>query len=540
MRAHTLDTVIVGAGPVGLALSIELGRAGLRCLVLEQRDRETPHPRAKLTNVRSMTLMRRWGIADDVRAAAPLPPSFPSDVAFVTRLTGWELARIPDALSTARDRDRPFPEPAQQIPQGNLEAVLRATAEALPQVEIRTGVRVESFTQDQDGVEVQARELTSGQSLSFDAAYLAGCDGARSQVRETLEIGMEGDPLLGENVGAVIAAPGLRSLNDKDLAVHYWLFNRDSPGILGPLDGADTWWLHLNETPVGERLTDAALRERFFDAVGQELPCEILANVPWTAQRLIATSYRSGRTFLLGDAAHLHPPMGGYGMNMGIGDAVDLGWKLAAVLLGWGGEALLESYEQERRPIHLRVLEEASSNYSSNASRLLDPDLERPDQAGEDSRRRFGESVLAAKKREFASLGVQLGYRYESSPLISRDGTAEPPDPVETYSPTARPGHLAPHVWIDEDRCLYDLMSTVGMTMLVFGGARKSEEIRARVGASKVPIKVVPIDRPDVLDIYGADLVLVRPDQQVAWRGSEPEAGLEAARIAAGLTGTVT
>jgi hypothetical protein len=218
--------------------------------------------------------------------------------------------------------------------------------------------------------------------------------------------------------------------------------------------------------------------------------------------------------------------MGGYGMNMGIGDAVDLGWKLSAVLGGWGADSLLDSYEAERRPIHLRVIDEAAANFAHNSNRYRDPALEQEGAGGDELRRRLGATIHEEKAREFASTGVQLGYRYEHSPIIVPDGTPPTPDEVGRYVPTARPGHLAPHAWLDEQHCLYDRFGP-DLTLLILGA--RPERARPLIDAanrSGVPLSTVRLSTPELRELYGADLILVRPDQHVAWRGDRVEDAL--------------
>lgn len=305
--------------------------------------------------------------------------------------------------------------------------------------------------------------------------------------------------------------------------MQYWMVNPEAPGILGPLDDSDVWWFHLNEASTGGRVPDDEVRRLFFRAVGQEVPAELIANGPWTAQRLIARQYRQGRAFLLGDAAHLHPPMGGYGMNMGVGDAVDLGWKLAAVLGGWGGPELLDSYQAERRPLHQLVLDEAARNFAWNGNQLFVPGLEEAGADGDRIRREAGETVRTQKAREFASHGVQLGYRYEGSPVIVPDGTEPAPQEVSTYVPTARPGHLAPHTWINAERSLYDLLGP-DFTLLRLGGKPPDADPLLRAAAKAgVPVRVLDLPHPELRDLFEAPMVLIRPDQHVAWRGDEPD-----------------
>jgi 2-polyprenyl-6-methoxyphenol hydroxylase-like FAD-dependent oxidoreductase len=513
-------------------LAIELGQHGIDCVVLERRTERSPQPRAKLTNIRTMTLLRRWGIAEGVRDAAPLPPAFPSDIAFVTRLTGWELTRFPNALSTAVDRTKPFPEPAQQVPQDVLEEVLRVRAASFSGVRVTRGLELVEFRETPFGIDARARDLDGGGDRHVRAKFIVGCDGARSYVREQLGISMPGVDLAA-NVSAVLRAPDLWGLHDKPAAVHYWTLTPEAPGIMGPLDPKELWWFHLNDVPNNGRLTDDEVRQSFFAAVGRSFPCEVVANGPWIAERRIADQYRVGRAFLAGDAAHLHPPMGGYGMNMGVGDAVDLGWKLSAVLKGWGGDCLLDSYEAERRPIHHRVIEEAASNYANNSTRYQNPALEETGTAGDEWRKQVGEQVREEKAREFASIGVQLGYRYEGSPVIVGDGSPPTPNEVGSYIPTARPGHLAPHAWVSNEQCLYDLFGN-DLTLLNF--SPDQEAASPLIDASRragVPLTVVDLPRSPLRELYESDLVLVRPDQHVAWRGNsldEPESVLDCVR----------
>jgi 2-polyprenyl-6-methoxyphenol hydroxylase-like FAD-dependent oxidoreductase len=485
-----------------------------------------------------MGLLRRWGLADAVRDASPLPPDFPSDIAFVTRVLGWELTRFPNAMSTTVDRSRPFPEPAQQIPQYVMEDLMREYAEGLPGVSVSLGTILESFEQSDTGVTATVKDIASGETTQINAKFLVGADGAASTVRQQLGIENPGDDLA-PNVSAVLRAPDLWAINDKAPCVHYWTTTPDAPGIVGPLDPTELWWFHLNEADNNGSLTDEELKQKFYAAVGSDdFECEVVANGPWTAEARLADKYRVGRVFLAGDAAHLHPPMGGYGMNMGIGDALDLGWKFAAVINGWGGEELLESYELERRPIAQRVIEEAVSNYKNNSNRYKAEELEEEGPEADALREEIGELIHDEKAKEFATLGVQLGYRYDASPVIVPDGTPATPNEVSVYVPTARPGHLAPHAWIDDDTCIYDLLGKGGLTLLRL--TKKTEQSEALIAAAAdvdVPLTVVDLIQPEIRELYGADLAIVRPDQHVAWRGNS---GGDATKILDQIRGSST
>ncbi|WP_077038252.1 FAD-dependent monooxygenase, partial [Pelomonas sp. KK5] len=414
------EVLIVGAGPVGLALAIELGTQGRRCVVVEKNERTGLAPRAKTTNVRSRELLRRWGIAERLAARSPFGVDYPSTVVFATRLGGRELARFENAFYCAPQRDDRFAEHAQWVPQYEVEAALLSRVQELPSVSLRLGTALENFAQDAAGITAQ---LSGGETLHAD--YLVGADGARSTVRELLAIRMEGTSPLGHFHNIVFRSPGLAEKHALGPAVMYWLVNAEVPSVVAPLDSGDRWTFGcplLGKSPDADPtpLIRAAL------GLGAALEIEILGRDVWTAHQLIATRYRAGRVFLAGDACHLHPPYGGHGMNMGIADAVDLGWKLAATLAGWGGPKLLDSYEAERRQVHRRVVDEAVVNLGRSSGSLFQPGLEDAGAAGDAVRAVVATEILAGKRQEFDSLGVVIGAHYEESPVLVREAADTP------------------------------------------------------------------------------------------------------------------
>jgi 2-polyprenyl-6-methoxyphenol hydroxylase-like FAD-dependent oxidoreductase len=513
------QVLIVGAGPVGLAAAIELGHRGIRVSVVEESAELGFNPRAKTTNIRSMELMRRWGIADAVRAAAPLPRDYRHDIVFTTSLAGFEVARIPDALGFGTARDERFSESAQWIPQYRLAKVLMDHAASLPSVDLAFGKRMTSFTEGPAGVDAEILDLAGGGTERIAAAYLVGADGARSTVRKQLGIPMRGEHAFARNCGYVIRAPGLARLHALGEAVMYWIINPACPSIIGPMDRDDLWffgWLALPEHVDPATLDPKDLVRR---ATGLDFPFEVLTSDPWVCHRLLAERYRAGRVFLAGDACHLHPPMGGYGMNMGIGDAVDLGWKLAAVLQGWGGPALLESYETERRPVHERVLNEAVENYGFLANHMVREKIAEPGPEGAAVRAQVGEEIVRMKAREFKTLGVVLGSRYRDSPVIVSDGSAPPPEDFMHYEPSAHPGCLAPHRWLADGSSLYDHIGP-GFTLVARNGAaREAGALAAAARARDVPFAILGHDDPAIAELYRTRYALVRTDHFVAWRG---------------------
>jgi 2-polyprenyl-6-methoxyphenol hydroxylase-like FAD-dependent oxidoreductase len=524
--------VIVGAGPAGLAMAIELGSRSIPCMVIERNDRVGYAPRAKTTNVRTREHLRRWGIAGKLAEASPLGLRYPSNVMFVTRLAGYPLAKFENAFYCAPEQNPLYSEHAQWIPQYALEQVLRTHAETLPCVEFRFGTELESFVQDEKGVTACVRDLASNTFQSVSGAYLVGADGARSKVREWIGARMEGKYGLSRNYNIVFRAPGLAKAHKHGPAIMYWQINADIPSLIGPMDDGDVWFFMPTNVPADLKLSSEQAVEFIRAATGIDLPYEILSTDEWVASRLIANKYRDGRAFLVGDACHLHPPFGGYGMNMGIADSVDLGWKIAAMLQGWGGSGLSDSYETERRPVHIRVMDEAVANHSVLGGQLSKAGIEDATEAGQVLRRKIGDDIQAQKIREFRTLGVVLGYRYDSSPLIVEDGSPAPADDVMNFVPSARPGCLAPHAWLGEGYSLYDTFGA-GFTLLamgatgVAGATADIERARRDAAVMGIPLAVHVAENPALRRLYRADFALIRPDQHIAWRGDNwPEDGL--------------
>jgi 2-polyprenyl-6-methoxyphenol hydroxylase-like FAD-dependent oxidoreductase len=514
------SVLIVGAGPVGLALAIELGQRGVSCVVLERNDRVGRAPRAKTTHVRTREHMRRWGIAGDLAAASPLGIDYPSDVVFVTRLAGYTLARFKNAFHCAPGRNSLYSEHAQWVPQYTLEEILRTHAQSLPSVKILFNSEFMSAVQDADHVTTRFRDLQTNIEGAIDSDYLVGADGARSAVRALIGARMEGAYGLSRNYNFVFHAPGLAKSHQHGPAIMYWQVNSDLPSLIGPMDAGDTWFFMPTRLPEGVKLsgTDAAAAIR--RATGIDLPFEVLHSDEWVASQLIADNYRDGRIFLAGDACHLHPPFGGYGMNMGIADGVDLGWKLAAIIQGWGGDKLLDSYIRERRPTHEYVIGEAVANHSALANAFWQEGLDAPTAEGARLRTRVGERIASTKVREFNNLGVVLGYRYDDSPVIVSDGSEPPPREYNLYVPSARPGCIAPHAWFDDATSLYDRFGS-GFTLLSKhpAGHPVMQCASADARAAGIPLRTVEIPGDAFDTLYPTAFTLVRPDQHVAWRG---------------------
>ena len=515
----TTDVLVVGGGPVGLSLAIELGQRGIGCLVVERNDRVGYSPRAKTTNVRSREHLRRWGIADALRQASPIPPDYPPDVVFATRMNGHGLTRFSNAFNGRRVRDERYSEEAQWVPQYTVEEVLRRRAASLPGVSVTFDTELRSFREANGGIVAETLDRKTGAARTVRSAYLVGADGARSFVREAIGAKMAGSTDVTRNYSIIFRAPALAASHGLGEAIMYWMVNGDVPGMLGPMDQHGLWFFMATKLPgdIDPASVDPVQLIRSGTGLAG-LEVEVVRSDPWTAHSLVADTYRRGPVFLAGDACHLHPPFGGFGMNMGIGDAVDLGWKLAATVAGWGGPALLDSYQTERRPVHERTIRESVINYATLGNAFARPELEQDGPAADRVRAEVGAAIQASKEREFYTLGLVLGARYESA-ILADDPAEPPPEHFRDYTPSAYPGCLAPHAWLADGSSLYDHFGS-GFTLLVtHGGAEDTGGLVQEAEVQSVPLALVLPDESRLPGLYGARYALIRPDQHVAWRG---------------------
>ncbi|MGE0742636.1 MAG: FAD-dependent monooxygenase [Hyphomonadaceae bacterium] len=525
------QVIIVGAGPTGLALAIELGSRSIPCLVIEKSERAGWAPRAKTTHNRTREHLRRWGIADKLAAASPFGIDYPTNIAFVTRLSGPSITTFKWALGCSPERDERYSEHSQWIPQYKLEAVLRAHAESLDCVEIAFGKEFLSFEQDETTVRVRVRDVETHGDEIYEAAFVVGADGARSAVREAIGAKMVGKYGLARHYNTIFRAPGLDKAHKHGKAIMIWQINADTPSVIGPMDQNDLWYFMPTIVGRDKQYTNEEMLALIRRSTGIDLPYEILSSDEWVASALIADKYTEGRVLLAGDACHLHPPFGGFGMNMGIADSVDLGWKLAAHLQGWAPRELVESYEIERRPIHQFVIGEAAANHSVLPQQLVREQLEEDSAEGKAARKNLAKVIRKAKKQEFYSLGVTLGYRYKNSPIIAYEAYDDWEWSRE-YESSAAPGCRAPHHWLEEGRSLYDLFGQ-GFTLLVLGDVEGGDIAHAWRESSRleVPFKVVKLESPELVQRYRATRALIRPDHHVAWRGDQWSDGVLALAV---------
>ena len=539
MAYDTTPVLISGGGPVGLVLSIELAWRGVPSIVLNTEPTTAVHPQGNTHNSRTMEHYRRLGIADRVRAVG-LPPKFTTDISYLTRFTGHEFARIPMPSSAEKQRriaeqDMSFltPEPIHRSSQFYVEPELFAHAETLDGIDLRFGWELIDFTQYADRVESTIRHSETGDTETIVSKWLAGCDGAQGYTRRALDIpyrGEGGDEVaffIGKMLSVYIDAPGIHDVMNMEPAWQYWTVNNDARTCIVTLD-AKGKFVVLAKYPDSGEPDEAEIICDIQDAFGAEIDIEVISIRQWTAgNALVADRYGDGRVLLAGDAVHLFTPTGGFGMNTGVEDAVNLGWKIAAVHHGWAPETLLDTYEGERRPIGIRNTQSSRKLASDVATIQVPAALEEETAEGQKARADLGRH-LSGFTEEFASLGIQLGARYDASPLIANDGTEPPPDSPVEYVPTACPGGRAPHQWLNDGASIHDRFGK-WFTLVKFGSASTdTAAFAAAAEALDVPLDIVDVAEKAARDLYACTFALIRPDHHVAWRGDSLPADAEA------------
>jgi 2-polyprenyl-6-methoxyphenol hydroxylase-like FAD-dependent oxidoreductase len=520
-----VPVLIVGGGPVGLALAGELGWRGVASTLVEKSDGTIEQPKMDLVGIRTMEFARRWGILDWIRDA-PYPLDYPQDYIYVTGLNGYELAREPFPGRGFEAIPPESPQKRERVPQDMFDPILRRFAERSGHATLRYNCELVSFTETRDGVRAEVK--TANGSETIEAQYLVGTDGGASTVREQLGSGMSGTPALTYTTNVMFRCANFSKLHDKGLGYRFIFIGPEGTWLtIVAVNGADRFRMSIVGSPEKINHSEDDIRAALKRAMGRDFDYEILSVMRWVRRELVADRYGTARVFIAGDAAHLMSPTGGFGMNTGIGDAVDLGWKLEAAIKGWGGAALLASYEAERRPVGLRNVAEASRNLRrmlSTRERLPGPEIFQPGAASDAARKRYGDWFAEIMRHEWFANGVMLGYRYDNSPIVMSDSTPAPPDPPHPYTQTARPGARAPHVWLKDGRSTLDLYGH-GFVLLRLGDRPPAaDSIVAAAKARGVPLTAIDIEQPDVLAAYKRRLVLVRPDGHVAWRADQAPA----------------
>ena len=542
LRSH-YAVVVVGGGSVGLSLAAELGWRGVDCLVIEEREGLNDHPRANAVANRTMEYYRRWGI-DQAITEAGIPPSLPAEYLWVTTLHGREIHRVSlppfDKLIRTRhsggyadDEHNWSPYLKTITGQQEVEAAILEYVGRLEPADLRFRHRLVDFDDDGERVRCRIEDLANGAVHEVSADYLAACDGGRSTVRKQLGIDYEGDAGLASFVSLYFRAPDFIRHHNFGHGNIFFPLHRAHRGFLLTWDADCTYTYHL-VLDEGQDWRDVDPVNAIHSVLGAQCDVEVKSVQPWTAHALVAKEYMKGRVALVGDAAHLFSPTGGFGMNTGVSDAIDLAWKLKASLDGWAGPRLLDSYERERRPVGIRNTREAADCFYRLFGVMQAGDELDAEGADADALRARLKADIKDQEKLVASSGTLLGYRYEGSDIVVPDGTPEPDDDPRRYRPVARPGHRAPHVWLESGDALYDRLGP-DFTLLVLGERdARVDRFSTAAAAVGLPLDILELDDPMVRKVYDGDLILIRPDLMVAWRGGpesyEPQTILDRVR----------
>jgi hypothetical protein len=421
------------------------------------------------------------------------------------------------------------------------DPILRRFAGQFSAVEFRYRTELIDLEEGRTSVAATLRDLDTGREDKVVADYLVGTDGAASVVREKLGIPMRGEPVLTYTTNVIFRCRDLPSLHDKGKAYRFIFIGREGTWLtIVAIDGADRWRMSIIGDKSKREIPESEIRALIVRAMGKPFDFEIESIMPWVRRELMAETYGTDRVFLAGDACHLMSPTGGFGMNTGIADAVDLSWKLEAVVGGWGGPELLRSYGIERKPVAERAVKEASGNLGRMlaARRKGPPEIAfQPGPEGEAARKEYGDWYTETMKREWYSTGIHLGFDYYHSPIVCPDNTPAPPDEVSSYVQTARPGHRAPHAWLKDGRSTLDLFGR-GFVLLCFSAAGSvGQSLAAAARVRGFPLLVIDLsDEARIHELYGANYVLVRPDGHVAWRdNAQPESAGHVIDVVRGL-----
>ncbi|WOH67223.1 FAD-dependent oxidoreductase [Bradyrhizobium sp. BWA-3-5] len=524
--------LIVGGGPVGLTLAMDLARRGIRTVVAELRHKgEPPSVKCNHVSARSMEIFRRLGVSRAVREAG-LPADYPNDVSYRVSFTGKELSRIPIPCRSDRYTARggpdtwwPTAEPPHRINQIYLEPTLSAHAETIAGLTLLNRVEINSFEQTPDGVIAQGIQLNSNQTITIRADFLVGCDGGRSTIRRAIGAILSGTAEVQRVQSTYIRAPALLSMSRVKPAWANFSLNPVRSGNVYAIDGRETWLVH-NYLKPGEHEFDSVDRDwalRKILGVGADFSYEIIRKEDWIGRRLVADKFREGRVFICGDAAHLWVPMAGYGMNAGIADAANLAWLLAAHLSGWAPADILDAHEAERLPITEQVSVFAMNHaLSLSRQRSEVPDnIDADDEAGEQARTALGKRAYDLNVQQYCCGGLNFGYYYDKSPIIAYDEGTPPAYGMADFTPSTVPGCRVPHIWLDDGRSLYDALGP-DYTLLRFDAAVDVSDLMSEAARARVPIKLLDVASSESAGVYDRSLVLARPDQHVAWRGDLP------------------
>ncbi len=579
LQVEETEVLIVGGGPVGLSLAAELGWRGISTVLVEQTDGVIHQPKMDGVNLRTMEFCRRWGIVDEMKQSG-FPADYPQDMVYLTSIAGYELGRETFATPSGGAEERRTghsPESRVRCPQTQFDPILQKLARSHQGVTLLHEHRFVEFSEEGDAVLAQVQDLRAGQSRTIAAKYLVACDGGGSGLRKAIGAEDEAGEVLSYSTNVMFRCPGLYAVYNKPLAYrHFFVGEEGTWGSMVAISGRDVWRLSIIGVGQTGKLSDEQVHQSIRRAIGADVPFEVISAMPWARREFVARHFSRGRVFLAGDAAHVMSPTGGFGMNTGIADAVDLAWKLEGSLRGWAGPRLLPTYDAERRPVAVRTVREATGNLKRTLSPGAQPDLMKPTREGAVLRYNVGRRFAATMLREWYKLGIDLGYCYTDSPICVSD-TSQRQDPHRVDDAAASPwsfddgsavnpttlrerqrlavhlaegtpvtlpwtelpahevmvpafgahvGARAPHVWLEDGRSTLDLFGKAFTLLVLDAGVEPQAQQMAQAAADVgMPLVTVRCDEPAVRAAYPVHLVLVRPDQHVAWMGADFPAG---------------
>jgi 2-polyprenyl-6-methoxyphenol hydroxylase-like FAD-dependent oxidoreductase len=529
MAGKKFEVLVIGGGPVGLALSLDLGMRGVSTLLVERRNGTITVPKMGYVNARTMEFCRRWDIAAAIKRHG-WPAHLPRNVAWLTSLTGKKIAGFEYPSYDEMGVLEHTPEGGRRCSQLDFDPILLERLRQERNVEIRHLTRVEDVEDTGDTVRATLQDTETNATEIVEARFAVACDGSESGIRKSLGIAMSG------------GGPERHCTNVIFRSENLWRYLRHGPAVtttlIGPegkwatmfnVDGDRLWRLSIMKgdpaNPLGSDEVGALIRR----AVGADVPFEIQSIMPWETRSRLAEQFRRGRIFLAGDAAHIMPPNGGLGMNSGVGDAMDLSWKLAAVLRGWGGEGLLDSYEAERQTVLDSNIREAVENNKRQMGLPHAPEVLVDGPAGDAMRQRMREVLeTGGYKAVYEQEATVLGYRYANSPLVAGTQADVAGPAAETrpaprgYVQSAVPGGRAPHVWLRDGSSTLDYFwDGFSIVKTRTSAAGNPQGLLARAQNARVPMQFLDFSaEPRVGETYGADFVLVRPDGHIVWMGN--------------------
>ena len=526
---YKLPVIIIGAGSVGLSLAAELGWRGIECIIVEQNSGLNPHPRANAVANRTMEYYRRWGIDKKITTAG-IPPDHPADYYWVSSLHGRQLHRISlPAFKKIKEIKNPGDNVKKEhtwspylktiTGQNEVEEIILNYIKSLPSVKVNFNHKLIDFSQNADGVTSKIKNIKTGIIKEIKSQYMVACDGGKSKVRDKLNINLKGRADMAKFVSIYFKAPEFMKCHKFGTANIYFPLHKEYAGFLLNWDGGTTFTYHLmlQKNQIWDKVNPKLAIE---SVLGSRTKIEIISVQPWSAHALVAEKYVDKRIILSGDAAHLFSPTGGFGMNTGISDAIDIAWKLQAMIEGWGGKNLIDSYFYERHSIGIRNTQEAADCFDQIYSVMQYGDeLDEETDKGKSLRKKLSIN-LKEQDKLISSSGTLLGYRYTNSAIIISDGTTETTDNPRVYIPTARPGHRAPHIWLEEGISILDKFGK-DFTLICFINDKKGiHKFMVDAKVIKIPLHIIKIEDKDASKLYEFNFILVRPDLMVAWRSN--------------------